>query len=197
MDTATRVCCARLSLWMRILHACSGIITISACVLRIRDYYFSGELASFPLPWPHERSMEKNKLLIYKEKSEIDRLFRGDFFRENVWRSLETFCRNTLDDAFFIYNAVCAAITHKRGRHVSAKKKQKQEGKKKNMGEGFHFTPDEQTEPRGLFVSIPHAPSFNREISDKIIVILYLYEKSSGREETIRRLKLATHRIKI
>lgn len=48
------------------------------------------------------------------------------------------------------------------------------------MGEGFHFTPDEQTEPRGLFVSIPNAPSFNRdpfEISDKIIVILYLYRE--------------------
>ena len=38
------------------------------------------------------------------------------------------------------------------------KKKQKQEGK--NTEGGFHFTPDEQTEPsRGLFVSIPwHVP---------------------------------------
>lgn len=96
-----------------------------------------------------------------------------------------------------LYTTRFALQSRTREADTFQQKKQKQEGKKKNMGEGFHFTPDEQTEPRGLFVSIPHAPSFNREISDKIIVILYLYEKSSGRKETIRRLKLATHRIKI
>ena len=48
------------------------------------------------------------------------------------------------------------------------KKKKIQEGK--NTKEGFHFTPDEQTEPsRGLFVSIPRAVLMTSEISDESI----------------------------
>lgn len=46
------------------MHARHGIIAVSVYVLRIRDYYFSGELGPFPLPsplltetlWPNARS---------------------------------------------------------------------------------------------------------------------------------------------
>lgn len=99
MDTYnSSVLRARLSLRMRILHACSGIITISACVLRIRDYYFSGELASFPLLCPYERSMEKNKSLIYTRR----KVRSIDYFAVETrflpWKCAENVCPNVLSE---------------------------------------------------------------------------------------------------
>lgn len=67
------------------------------------------------------------------------------------------------DYSMHLYNAAVlqSRCTQRRAmfqRWQKEKEKQKQEGK--NTEGGFHFTPDEQTEPsRGLFVSIPwHVP---------------------------------------
>lgn len=143
MDTYnSSVLRARLSLRMRILHACSGIITISACVLRIRDYYFSGELASFPLLCPYERSMEKNKSLIYKEKSEIDRLFRG----RNAFSSVKM-CGERLPERFvgihsttpfFIYNALQSRT---READTFQQKNKNRKGKKRIWEKAFTSRP--------------------------------------------------------
>lgn len=123
-SSVLRAACLSLSLRMHILHACPGIITISACVLRIRDYYFSGELASFPLPRPYIEKkidkMDKINQLIYnpRERENRDRLFRGRcprkffFWKFLLWedasRSLQTFRRkySNIYSTPSLYNAV-------------------------------------------------------------------------------------------
>lgn len=131
---ATRACSrASVSECAFCTHA-PAIITISACVLRTRDYYFSGEPASFPLPLP----------ILYIEKRQ------GSIVSEFLKILFEQVCKRFVGnilDAFFVYNAV---VPQSRESPTRFSKKQKQEGKKKNIEEGFHFTPDEQAE---LFVS--------------------------------------------
>lgn len=132
---ATRACSrASVSECAFCTHAPAIIITISACVLRTRDYYFSGEPASFPLPLP----------ILYIEKRQ------GSIVSEFLKILFEQVCKRFVGnilDAFFVYNAV---VPQSRESPTRFSKKQKQEGKKKNIEEGFHFTPDEQAE---LFVS--------------------------------------------
>lgn len=131
---ATRACSrASVSECAFCTHA-PAIITISACVLRTRDYYFSGEPASFPLPLP----------ILYIEKRQ------GSIVSEFLKILFEQVCKRFVGnilDALFVYNAV---VPQSRESPTRFSKKQKQEGKKKNIEEGFHFTPDEQAE---LFVS--------------------------------------------
>lgn len=110
---------------MHILHACPGIITISACVLRVRDYYFSGELASFPLPRP---CIEK------RQRSIISRqMFAEMLLWKFVRRSLQTFCRkySNILDALFIQCGCAAIASAAQESPTRFSKKQKQEGKKK------------------------------------------------------------------
>lgn len=149
---ATRACCAQpasLCLWMHILHACPGIITISACVLRIRDYYFSGELASFPLPRPYIEKkidkMDKINQLIYnpRERENRDRLFRGRcsrkffFWKFLLWEEKRREVCKRFVGNIVIYTRLLLytmRLCCNRGARESPtrfSKKQKQEGKKK------------------------------------------------------------------
>lgn len=136
---------------MHILHACPGIITISACVLRVRDYYFSGELASFPLPRP---CIEK------RQRSIISRqMFAEMLLWKFVRRSLQTFCRkySNILDALFIQCGCAAIASAAQESPTRFSKKQKQEGKKKISKKAFTSRPmnSRNFSSRGLFVSIP------------------------------------------
>lgn len=132
---ATRACSrASVSECAFCTHAPAIIITISACVLRTRDYYFSGEPALFPLTRPY-----------YTSRNDKDRSFR--IVSENLVRtSLQTF-RRKYTRRLVCVQCGCAAIAREPD---TFQQKTKTGREKKNIEEGFHFTPDEQAE---LFVS--------------------------------------------
>lgn len=137
---ATRACSrASVSECAFCTHA-PAIITISACVLRTRDYYFSGEPASFPLPLP----------ILYIEKRQ------GSIVSEFLKILFEQVCKRFVGnilDAFFVYNAV---VPQSRESPTRFSKKQKQEGKKKISKKAFTSRPMNRRNfsSRGLLVSI-------------------------------------------
>lgn len=137
---ATRACSrASVSECAFCTHA-PAIITISACVLRTRDYYFSGEPASFPLTRPY-----------YTSRNDKDRSFLS------FWK----FCSNKFANVSSeIYSTPCLCTmrlcrNRERARHVSAKNKNRK-GKKKISKKAFTSRPMNRRNfsSRGLLVSI-------------------------------------------
>lgn len=138
---ATRACSrASVSECAFCTHA-PAIITISACVLRTRDYYFSGEPASFPLPLP----------ILYIEKRQ------GSIVSEFLKILFEQKFANVSSE---IYSTPCLCTmrlcrNRERARHVSAKNKNRK-GKKKISKKAFTSRPMNRRNfsSRGLLVSI-------------------------------------------
>lgn len=131
----------------------------------------------FPVNWPRSRYPG------HASRNDKDRLFRGRCSRkccsENLFGEV---CKRFVGNIVIystpsLYNAVVlqSRALHKRARHVSAKNKNRKG--KKNIEEGFHFTPDEQPE---LFVSrtfrFDSVPSFTFstfETSEKRVVFIH------------------------